>query len=94
MCDEGQILTGTRTETTATTLSQVTFYLLSDREILDTLRAEFRTLMPTPQARISVTKLEQLPYLSTVVSEGLRISIGVTTRLPRIATDEVLTYKE
>lgn len=31
---------------------------------------------------------------SAVISEGLRISIGVTTRLPRIATDEVLKYKE
>lgn len=94
LCDEGQIMTGAGTETTAATLSQLTFYLLSDREILDTLRAELRTVMPTPQARISVTKLEQLPYLSAVVSEGLRMSIGVTTRLPRIATDEVLTYKE
>lgn len=94
LCDEGQIFTGAGTETTAAALSQVTFYLLSDREILDTLRAELRTVIPTPQAQISATKLEQLPYLSAVVSEGLRMSIGVTTRLPRIATDEVLTYKE
>jgi hypothetical protein len=94
LCNEGQILTGTRMETTATTLSQIIFYFLSDREILDTLRAELRIAMPTLQARISVTKLEQLPYLFAVVSEGLRMSIGVTTRLPRIATDEVLTYKE
>ena len=29
-----------------------------------------------------------------VISEGLCISIGVTTRLPRGATDEVLKYKD
>jgi cytochrome P450 len=109
LCDEGQIFTGAGTETTAATLSQITFYLLSDKKVLDTLRAELRTVMPTPQSPITVTKLEQLPYLvrypetpelcllmmqSAVISEGLRISIGVTTRLPRIATDEVLKYKE
>ena len=29
-----------------------------------------------------------------MISEGLRVSIGVTTRLPRVAPDEVLRYKE
>jgi cytochrome P450 len=94
LCDEGQILTGAGTETTAATLYHLTFYLLSDKTILDTLRTELRTVMPTPQSPIFVTKLEQLPYLSAVIAEGLRISIGVTARLPRIATEEVLTYKE
>ncbi|KAN0093577.1 cytochrome P450 [Hyaloscypha variabilis] len=94
LCDEGQILTGAGTETTATTLTQITFFLLEDRGILEKLRSELRTVMPTKDSEISVTRLEQLPYLSAVISEGLRISIGVTARLPRIATDEILKYKE
>jgi hypothetical protein len=94
LCDEGQILTGAGTKMTAATLYYITFYLLSDRKILDALRAELRAVMPTPRCPVSVTKLKQLPYLSAVISKGLRISIGVPARLPRIATDEVLTYKE
>ncbi|KAE9368851.1 cytochrome P450 [Stipitochalara longipes BDJ] len=94
LCDEGQILTGAGTETTAATLSQIAFFLLEDRGILEKLRRELRTVMPTKDSPISVTRLEQLPYLSAVISEGLRISIGVTARLPRIATDEILKYKE
>jgi len=42
LCDEGQILTGAGTETTAATLSQITFFLLEDRGILETLRSELR----------------------------------------------------
>jgi len=50
--------------------------------------------MPSKESEVSVTRLEQLPFLSAVIAEGLRISIGVTARLPRIATDELLTYKD
>lgn len=78
LCDEGQILTGAGTETTAATLSQITFYLLSDKEVLNNLRAELQTVMPTPQYPISVTKLEQLPYLVCmlqVVSTGIMLII-------------------
>lgn len=31
---------------------------------------------------------------SAVIAEGLRLSFGVTTRLPRVATDEVLRYRD
>lgn len=39
------------------------------------------------------TTLEQLPYLSAVLLEALRLSYGVATRLPRIAPDETLIYE-
>ena len=39
------------------------------------------------------SKLEQLPYLSAVILETIRLSYGVATRLPRIAPDETLAYK-
>lgn len=29
---------------------------------------------------------------SAIIQEGLRLSFGVTNRMPRVATDEVLTY--
>lgn len=119
--DDGQIIVGAGTETTAATLTHLTFHLLSNKKVLEKLRLELRRVLPTPTSIVSWTKLEQLPYLvcpilfepaplavsrnivfashtltfqSAVVSEGLRMSIGVSTRLPRVATDEVLTYKD
>jgi cytochrome P450 len=94
LSDEGQIFIGAGTETTATALSKVTFYLLTNKQVLDTLRAELRTVMPNPTSPVSVTQLEQLLYLSAVIAEALRLSISVSTRLPRIATEETLTYKD
>jgi hypothetical protein len=30
---------------------------------------------------------------SAVIAEALRLSLGVTTRLPRVATEEILRYE-
>jgi cytochrome P450 len=61
--DEGQTLVGAGSETTATSLSVITFYLLEDKQKLAKLRAELKTVMPTPTSDVSLTALEQLPYL-------------------------------
>jgi hypothetical protein len=49
--------------------------------------------MPDPNSIPECKILESLPYLSAVISEGLRLSYGVTTRLPRVAPTETLHYK-
>lgn len=61
--DEGQTLVGAGSETTAKSLSVITFYLLDDKQKLAKLRAELKTVMPTPTSDVSLTALEQLPYL-------------------------------
>ena len=38
--------------------------------------------------------LEQIPYLYGVVYEGLRLSYGISARLPRIARTENLVYEK
>lgn len=58
--DEGQILSGAGSETTAKALSTATFYLLTDREVLRTLKKELTEV--TPEAD-TWSKLTQLPYL-------------------------------
>jgi len=63
LCEEAQILTGAGTETTAHTLANIAFYVLSDRTIVDALRAELKTVMPNPNSPFAWTTLEQLPYL-------------------------------
>ncbi len=37
--------------------------------------------------------LEKLPYLSSVIAEGLRLLYGVSSRTPRIAPQEHLIYR-
>ncbi|KAJ9268666.1 hypothetical protein DTO212C5_5273 [Paecilomyces variotii] len=92
--DEAQTMVGAGSETTAKTLTIVTFYLLQDKKKLQRLRDELSTIpmQPGPDEEL-LTQLDQLPYLNAVISEGLRLMHGVTTRLPRVA-HEVIKYKE
>ncbi|GAD93895.1 benzoate 4-monooxygenase cytochrome P450, putative [Paecilomyces variotii No. 5] len=92
--DEGQILLAAGSETTAKTLTTIAFYLLSNKALLSKLREELKKVMPTPLSTASWTELEHLPYLGAVINEGLRLSYGVTTRLPRVAPTEALRYKD
>lgn len=39
-------------------------------------------------------QLEQLPYLSAVIQEGLRLHPGSTMRMQRISPDEPLIYRD
>lgn len=81
---EGQIVVGAGTETTAWTLSATLFYVLNDRRVFTKLHRELKSSIDGEEKRSTWSELEQLPYLSAVVSEGLRLSYGVSTRLQRI----------
>jgi len=63
LSDEGEILVGAGSETTAKTLTTISYYLLQNRELLQKLTAELRTALPNPQTTAPWSKLEQLPYL-------------------------------
>ncbi|CAJ2509760.1 Uu.00g056600.m01.CDS01 [Anthostomella pinea] len=86
---EGFSLTGAGTETTAWTLSVITFYVLSQPAIQARLAEE---LKDTDPESLSWTTLEKLPHLSAVISEGLRLSYGVSSRTSRVPRDEHLVY--
>lgn len=71
------------------TLTVTTFYLLNQPETLALLTQE---LQRADASNLSWFALEKLPYLNAVITEGLRLSYGVTARIPRIATQENLVY--
>lgn len=48
--------------------------------------------IPSPSTSVPVATLEQLPYLTAIIREGLRLSNGVSSRLQRIAPSEDLVY--
>lgn len=84
---EGQTIVGAGTETTSWTLSVLTYHVLSNPAILTKLREEMKD-------KNGWKELEQLPYLTAVIHEGLRLSYGTTTHLQRIAPDQVLKFND
>jgi cytochrome P450 len=94
LVQEGQIIVSAGTETTAWCLSVMTYHLLANPAILERLREELYTAMPDPDKVVPLEKLEQLPFLTACIQEGLRLSYGLTTRLARISPDEVMVFND
>lgn len=97
--DELALILSAGSEPTARTLSVASYYLLTNRETLSTLRKEIIAIIPANASvsDIPYAALENLPYLSAVVSEAIRISHGLVSRLPRLipqSSNEKLKYKE
>ncbi|KAH8731789.1 cytochrome P450, partial [Phaeosphaeriaceae sp. PMI808] len=61
-------------ETTATLLSGLIFYLLKNPDVLHKVTNEVRTLKSSDDITISST-LTELPYLKAVIEEGMRIFV-------------------
>ena len=72
----------------------LTFHLLSNRPVLSNLRAELRLALPDANAYPSLKDMEQLPYLSAVISEGLRIAMGTANRQTRICPNKSMVFDD
>ncbi|KAL4899421.1 hypothetical protein BDW74DRAFT_116296 [Aspergillus multicolor] len=80
-------------ETQTRPLAVGAWHIFNREDVLSKLRAELKTVMPTPDSRPTWNELEQLPYLSGVVNESLRLATGIAGRSPRVAPTEALVYK-
>ncbi|KAJ4355876.1 uncharacterized protein N0V89_003898 [Didymosphaeria variabile] len=93
--DEAFTLLGAGTITTAHTLTTILYHVLANSTIKSRLEFELSSLestFPPGTSRPSLADLEKLPYLQAITSEGLRLSFGVSHRLPRISPDTTLHY--
>lgn len=70
------------------------FEVLSDRKILNRLRAELISAMPDPNRLPEASKLDNLPLLNALIQEALRLYPGATHRQDRVAPDEELIYTD
>lgn len=70
----------------------MTYHLLTNPSVLSKLKAELSAAIPDPSISLPLPALEQLPYLTACIQEGLRLSCGVSSRLQRIAPDEDLIF--
>ncbi|GIJ85129.1 hypothetical protein Asppvi_003985 [Aspergillus pseudoviridinutans] len=90
LAQEMQVLVSAGAETTAKAITYILFYLLNDPETMAKLKAELETVGEDPP----LIQLEQLPYLTGVMLEGIRLSYGVSARLPRIAPYNALKFRD
>ncbi|UKZ58360.1 hypothetical protein TrVGV298_012228 [Trichoderma virens] len=91
--DEGFVFMNAGT-TTGKTLAFIMFHLLKDNgAYYSVLQQELIKTFPEGMERLTWKDLETLPYLRGVIYEGLRLSIGPLTRLPRVAPTEPLIYQ-
>ncbi|KAI4718632.1 cytochrome P450 [Aureobasidium sp. EXF-10727] len=71
------------TETTATLLSGLTYYLLKNKRTMNRLSFEIRNTFANDQD-ITMERLARLPYLNACIEEGLRMYPPISNGLPRI----------
>jgi cytochrome P450 len=90
LSQDGRIFVQGGTLTASAALALGTFHLLNRPSALRTLREELFASISTPDTTLSLSQLEQLPFLSAVVKEVLRLSLGSSSRISRVAPDETL----
>ncbi|KIM46010.1 hypothetical protein M413DRAFT_300447 [Hebeloma cylindrosporum] len=84
LVDESLSLLQAGSDTVGNTCTVGTFFILNDEVIRSRLLEELRSVWPDRDSTVSLTILQNLPYLNAVIKESLRLSHGIVTPLPRI----------
>ncbi|KAK0199458.1 cytochrome P450 [Desarmillaria ectypa] len=84
LLDDAQSLHFAGTDTTGNAMTVGFFHVLNDPSVRAKLVAELKAMWPEKESPMSYSSLEKLPYLTGVVKESLRMSIGVPVALPRV----------
>lgn len=74
-------------ETTATALSAITYYLVTHSSALGKLNSEVRNAFST-EDDIDMVSVQKLQYMQAVINEGLRMYPPVPTGVVRRVTDD------
>lgn len=93
--EEIATVTGAAFETSASTIRLILFHVYTNISILDRLREEITIATAASSSKswpLPLQTLEQLPYLTAVLMEGLRLSPALGTRTPRVS-DKDLFYE-
>lgn len=93
MVQEAQVIIGAAILTTSWAAAVASFHIIDNPEICSKLRSELEEALPDPHTKPDWQNLEQLPYLSGCIKEGIRLAYGIASRLPRVARTD-LRYKD
>lgn len=92
---EAQLVIAAGLVTTGWALTVASFHIVNQPKIFLKLRKELEAAVPDPVLiPVDWLQLEKLPYLNGCVHEAVRLSYGVTTRLPRVQPDTEIQYKQ
>lgn len=91
---DGIVLFSAGTDTTANALCFGIYNLIHTPNVIDKLRSELNSIMTEPillasdpaatTFPVTLSELEQLPYLHGVIKEAVRHSLGVPGKMPRV----------
>lgn len=82
-------------DTTAANLGVGSFHILANKDVLERLKSEIKTVWPDASSEIPAwTTLERLEYLQACVQETKRISLGVSRPFPRVNHVADMRYKD
>ena len=94
LADEGETILSGGAGTVVRPLLAIAYHLCRNPALLQRLRQELWSVQSPGDTTtpLKLQQLEQLPYLTAVLTEAIRITYGVATRLARIAPDRVIQY--
>lgn len=90
LTDEANTIIGAGQETVAWILTVVVTHLLCNPAALRKLKTELLAAIPDPNVSTPEATLANLPYLTGVIKEGLRLGHGVSSRLQRVPHEPLL----
>lgn len=95
MADEGIAILGAGTVTTSHNLVTTVYHILANLDILQAIEKEIDGVISKEiSAQALLARLEQLPYLTASIKEGLRISNVSSHRNIRIGVNRSLKFGE
>ncbi|KAM3436075.1 hypothetical protein MY4824_004553 [Beauveria thailandica] len=86
---EAVSIIGAGFDTTKQALTMIAFHILDNADVYRRLRQELLEAIPDPAVMPSWPELQQLPFLTACIEEGLRIGFGTVQRSPRIASTAI-----
>lgn len=84
LSDEAQVIVVAGAETTALAPAVAAYHSFANPSLLQHSKTELAQAIPDPSIMTPQITLENLPYLSAVIKECLRLSYGATSRLQRV----------
>lgn len=95
LVQEGQSLIAAGSETTGRALYVSLVHLLKRPHFLARLRKELQTVMPETTSKPTLQQLEQLPFLTAVIKESVRLGGSTATRTARLSpASNPITYSD
>ncbi|KKY18373.1 putative cytochrome p450 family protein [Phaeomoniella chlamydospora] len=87
--EEAQVIIGAAILTTSWSAAVASFHITNNPEVYHKLHTELVSAIPDPFQAIRWSQVENLPYLSAVIKEGIRLAYGIASRLPRVARNDL-----